>query len=236
MTRLFLSPSRNRYPYAFRSRSGVKLELNDWADITTAWAIFCRREYAIPSDAKLILDLGANIGVFTAYAASIASRAKIVCLEPFPKTYSELQKTIKDNDLSGRVIPLQAAIAGETGHRRIDAAADTPGHARKLVSGNGAGDTLIVPTMSISELIDLARESTGLSAVDLLKIDVEGSEHEIFQTAAPGTLAPVRNIQLEYHSDAPKAPLFAALKAAGFRCTRDNVYGVDAGIAHFQAA
>ncbi len=55
----------------------------------------------------------------------------------------------------------------------------------------------------------------GSGRVDLLKLDIEGSEGELFKCGAPDWLARVRNIAIELHGTARKDGFFAAM--AGYR-------------------
>ena len=124
-TRRFMNPAAGAYPYEIQTRSGIKVILNDWADVTTAWAVFCRREYPVPSHSKLIVDLGANIGLFTLFASIKAPTARFLSLEPFPATFERLRRQLERNGIASRVKCVQAAVAAATGLRDMDAEPDT---------------------------------------------------------------------------------------------------------------
>lgn len=230
-TRRFIGPSGGAYPYEFQLRSAMRIRLNDWADVTTAWAVFCRREYSIPKDAKLIVDLGANIGLFTLFAAIHAPRAKLVSVEPFPATFERLVQNVERNGLSQRVQCIQAAVAATGGVRQMDADPTTPNHSRAL--RNSADEMQLIPVHAISLDDIISRAASMSSTIDLLKMDIEGVEHEILQAATPALLSHFRLVQLEYHGPASKDLVFEPLLRAGFNCTIDAEYRPNCGIAHF---
>ncbi len=58
----YLKPSYGQYPFEITTRRGHHAMLNDWMDLTTAWAIFCRQEYSVPRASRTIIDLGATVG------------------------------------------------------------------------------------------------------------------------------------------------------------------------------
>ena len=79
-TRAYPQLGETKYPFDFRTHSGLEIELRDFSEVTTAWVVFCRDEYVVPPKAKTIVDLGANYGAFTLLAAAQAPRARIVSL------------------------------------------------------------------------------------------------------------------------------------------------------------
>src|SRR5207245_3538172 len=70
-------------------------------------------------DDRLILDAGANIGMFAVWAAQIAPGARIFSLEPWPSTFKRLNRHIEMNGLADRVVAVNVALAGDSGRRRL---------------------------------------------------------------------------------------------------------------------
>jgi hypothetical protein len=93
---------------------------------------------------------------------------------------------------------------------------------------NGEG----MPVEAVT-LVDVWQRE-GLNQVDLLKIDIEGGEHEVFLNTPDEVLGTIMNIGMEYHDNAPKSRLFARLTDAGFRLVHDEAFRPDHGIAHFR--
>jgi tRNA G46 methylase TrmB len=63
---------------------------------------------------QTIVDIGADVGVFTVFAASRSPHARIIAVEPTPRSYGYLCSNAKRNRL-GNVIPLQAACGASRG-------------------------------------------------------------------------------------------------------------------------
>mgnify|MGYP005631956631 FL=1 len=60
------------YPFTFKTRDKQQIVLETFHDLVTIWVIFFRQEYKVPSDCKVIIDAGANIGSFSIYASNEA--------------------------------------------------------------------------------------------------------------------------------------------------------------------
>src|SRR3974390_562522 len=97
------------YPYELKLRSGHRLRLQERTDLVIFWLVFVRRHYPVRETDNTIVDVGANIGIFTLYAAREAPAAKIVALEPFPDTRERLVELVEGNGLSGRVTIMDCA-------------------------------------------------------------------------------------------------------------------------------
>ena len=51
-------------PLKTRTRAGTALDLEEFYDIETLWQIYCREVYDVRPDDRVIIDAGANIGLF----------------------------------------------------------------------------------------------------------------------------------------------------------------------------
>jgi hypothetical protein len=100
----------------------------------------------------------------------------------------------------------------------------SPNH--RLVAGVADGDGCPTVTVACSTLADFLDEQR-LDKLDLLKMDVEGSEWEILFSTPPSVLKTVRNIVLEYHEVHERfgfkpEQLFDHLASAGHKVTYRN--------------
>jgi FkbM family methyltransferase len=216
------------YPFTCATRSGTKVRVAGRTDLVTTWIIYLRHEYTVEPDDEIILDCGANIGVFALYAASVAPRSRVFAVEPFPSTFQDLRENIKLNRLDERVTCVSIALSASDGMVNMYAAPEVPSQARQVIRPSGS-DTVSVPAMSLSSLLG----RIGVDEVDMLKMDIEGSEHTALLHAEPGVLARCKRISVEYHEIAPKGPLFDHMKAAGFVLRHDRVLGDNYGVAEF---
>jgi FkbM family methyltransferase len=215
----YLSMSRLQYPYLLRLNLGEQIRLEELTDLKAFWQIFLRRVYRVQPTDQVILDLGANIGVFTLYAARCAPNAKILSLEPFPSTFSRLVTNIRDHRLESRVQCLNYAATGASG-ARIMPDDSVPSQRRFLASPANGRTGTEVTGITLEALL----EENRLPQVDLLKMDIEGSEYEVLLSTPQHVLPRIRRIAMEYHGDcAPysKQQLFDHLRNAGFKVIWD---------------
>ncbi len=90
-----------------------------------------------------------------------------------------------------------------------------PSHVRRLAPENASKGGSTVEAVSLATFI----EREKLSRIDLLKIDIEGAEWELFEECPPDVLAQVRAIAIEIHPKEGRttSDLFERIAAAGFR-------------------
>ena len=62
-------------------RENFEIQLRKPSDVQTVWAVFCNCNYQVPEAPSVVLDLGANIGTFSIYAAKVKHREKNHCSE-----------------------------------------------------------------------------------------------------------------------------------------------------------
>jgi FkbM family methyltransferase len=223
------------YPVRFRTRSGLVAHLDTYHDLVTAWVVFCRDEYHTPSDAELIVDVGANIGLFTLYAAATAPRANIVAVEPYPACFRRLSAAVAENRLDARVACWQLAVAGAAGNRfMIDLVDVTQSNGLLPPRIDVPSGSIAVEAVTLPDLLARVRARAGERPIDLLKIDVEGAEHEFLTGLRPGELEGVTRVAMEYHPNGDKATLFASLANQGLPCVHDLSFGANVGVALFR--
>src|SRR5271165_6682308 len=160
----YLGLSGLAYPYVLRLRSGEQIRFEEITDLKAFWQVFLRRVYRVEANDRVILDLGANIGMFTLYAARRAPQARIFSVEPFPSTFDRLVDTVRDHDLSSKVTCLQYALAADEGtYAMLDAG--VPSQRRALIAKGSDRPGTQVPAKTLALLL----HENALSQVDLMK-------------------------------------------------------------------
>jgi len=133
---------------------------------------FVPRSLLSPNSVQVIIDCGANVGITALFFAGRYPNAKIFCVEAHPENFEVLKQNTQSE---ARIIPINAAIVGQsTGSVRMTS--DAPAWGNKL-SQNDSG--IEVPAITISEICT----QYGLEHIDLLKIDIEGAEEQVFAHA-----------------------------------------------------
>lgn len=231
LTAAYLGLARLRYPFDLGLRQGERFHFEELTDLLAFWQVFLRRVYRVRPSDRIILDLGANIGIFTLYAARLAPRSRLFSFEPFPSTYQRLLQTIREHLLESRVTCLNLAVAGASGPRLMPSS-PLPSQRRALAESRPSA--LDSVTQVDGTTIEAIFEENRLTEVDLCKIDIEGSEYEVLLSTASNVLARIRRIALEYHGDsAPysRQQLFDHLQRSGFSIAWDICDAQGYGIA-----
>ncbi len=216
------------YPFVCETLWGDQIRVADRSDLATVWIIYLRNEYNVRPEDRMILDCGANIGAFSVFAVSRARSARIVAIEPFPSTFERLVESVKLNHLEDRVTCIQVALAASDRNVNMYAAPQVDSQARQVIQPSGS-DTVSVPALTLSSLV----ERIGIGEFDLLKMDIEGSEHAAVLSADALVLSRFKRVSIEYHQTGEKAPLFEHLTACGFALRRDRILGHNYGVAEF---
>ncbi len=144
-----------------------------------------------------IIDCGSHIGLSILYFKSIYPKAEILGFEPNPQNFEILQKNIKENKLKGIKV-INAALSDEDGVciLRISLEEKEPWTWGDTIIENMWGDDdnrkkIKVKTVRLSKYIN--------KPVDLLKIDIEGSEQKVLEEIKD-KLYFIKQITMEFHS------------------------------------
>jgi FkbM family methyltransferase len=181
-------------------RNGVVLNAPDALDLNFLFQeIWLRGIYSPPGfeirRGDVVIDVGANIGVFAAFAASRAPEVKVYAYEPFPGNVEWLQRNMKESGLANVNIRAEA-MAGAQGERVLHVYPESwIFHSLVTEEGAGEGHDISVRCLTLDDALD----AEGIAQCDLLKLDCEGSEYEILQGCSPAALKRVRRIVGEYH-------------------------------------
>jgi len=171
----------------------------------------------VPRDAKVILDLGANIGCTAAHFACLYPQAKIIAVEmDADNAYLARQNTAHWRD---RCTVVEAAIwhtDGSVEYQLDPLHAD--GFSARDAVGPTAGQVRSVQAISVNTLLNNLCPG---QMVDYAKIDIEGAERELLKTNTEW-LRRVRCLKVELHGGYTKEECAADLKAAGFNSAIDS--------------
>lgn len=138
--------------------------------------------------APCVLDVGAHIGTFAAWALSVNPQAHILSVEADIHTFAVATKNAGSRSANWRVVNFAAS---STNGKRLRFSTAGPSMSHRVSS---EGD-LEVETINLQTLMDTVSKRAD---IDILKIDIEGSEED-FLCATPELLASVKCLVIELH-------------------------------------
>ena len=150
---------------------------------------------------KVVMDIGANVGVFSLLAARMGAE-KVIAFEPVNSTYEILKRNIEINDLQDVILPVNEALGDKIGRGRIryrfdgdDSATLDPNFGSYQRVGSLEQECEIT---TVDEF--LSRQKRDISFV---KIDSEGLEKEIIVGAREtiGASKPLLSVCAYHHPD-----------------------------------
>jgi FkbM family methyltransferase len=129
-------------------------------------------------NARVVLDIGANVGYYSILAALSNPDAEIIAFEPVPQLYDRLVRNVELNQLGSRIKAMKLAVSD----RCDEIPLYVPNNGVLCESSILAGfrpDSMQLRAEATT--VDSFLQSHGVGSVDLIKIDVEGAEHLVFE-------------------------------------------------------
>ena len=148
-----------------------------------------------PSPGDVIIDGGANIGLFSIWIARKHPQCRVLAFEPFAENFKLLQRNMASAGVSN-VKAFQAALGGRAGKGEIKREGQRSLDHRLVSCSSDAGEDAI----NIHSFSDVLRMAGG-SNIALFKIDIEGSEYDLIDAADPKDLDRVDRFAIEYHDN-----------------------------------
>jgi FkbM family methyltransferase len=196
-------PLRRRVPFLGRfARIRVRFgsvrhdfAVRDYSELRVLEAIFLGRQYDLElvADPHVVVDLGSNIGASVVWFRTRFPRARIIAVEPDPTTFESLRMNTSQLTQLDLVNAAVGSFDGTAELRRSGASWST-----SLVNGTPTGEQVSVRRLST------ILEDLDVDQVDVLKVDIEGSEYELFSDL--GSVSPVEVIVAELHPTARADP------------------------------
>jgi FkbM family methyltransferase len=163
-----------------------------------------------------VVDVGANVGVFAALAASRDPSVRVIACEPHPGNAAWLRRNLQNSRLSNVVVKEVAVAATAQTRPFYTHPTNWAVHSLHPVDDT---ETRAVVCQTLEQQLAELPDAT----CDLLKLDCEGGEHEILEASEEDTLHRVFRIVAEFHPLADGrggASLIGLLRRRGFRIDR----------------
>jgi FkbM family methyltransferase len=181
-----------------------------------------------------VVDIGANVGVFSVWAARRLGAGRIVAVEPSPRTTAQLRVNLARNGVACATL-LEVGVGGKEGHATLytRGAPSLSTLYPRDVYGSRFEAEVRVRILTLDEVL----RRTGVDHCDLLKLDCEGAEYEILFGTAEQTLARIGHVVGEYHvgmNAYGPSDLFKFLEGRGFAIRQFAPLDAEGG--HFHAS
>lgn len=163
---------------------------------------------------RRILDLGGNIGLSAAYFLARFPDVEVFPVEPDAGNFDLLQKNTAQ--FGNRARALRAAVSPRPGSGRIRPATAAHSLTVEAVEDADTGEANF-PLMTIPQIL----EQAGWDKVDVIKMDIEGFEWQVFD-AGCDWLQRCDLLLCEFHGEREPRTLGAAAAAQGFRLVPPN--------------
>ena len=167
------------------------------ADLATFEQIFRKGEYQFKTQTppRVIVDAGAHAGFTAIYFANRFPEARIFAIEPEAKNFELLSKNIAPYP---NIVAMHAALWDrEEELRVVDRGTGTWGFMTVGDATPVRNSAAVCGRVHATTVSAIMREY-GLESIDILKIDIEGAEKEVFADTGPW-LGQVRSLIVELH-------------------------------------
>jgi len=177
------------YPFQLRIPS---------SDVLTYGQVFIDQEYdcVVATQPKTIVDAGANIGLAAIYFANKYPGAKIIAIEPEQSNFKLLKENVAPYP---NIIPLQAALWNKNEEiNLLDPGLGKWGFMTEMKDSSEKNMPGNICHMVAGMTIDTIMKNYNLEKIDILKIDIEGAEREVFSNTS-SWIDKVDSIIIELH-------------------------------------
>ena len=144
-----------------------------------------------PASPAFIVDAGANVGLISALFATRFPAARIAALELDPANFRLLERNVRSYP---NVTAIHAGLWSHSTELTI-ANPDAESWGYRAEERGGGGQGVRVQARSVSDIL----RDFGIPRINILKVDIEGGEMEVFNDASEEWLGSVDQIVIELH-------------------------------------
>lgn len=134
------------------------------------------------SKTDLFIDVGANIGIYSLYAAEVNCAVPVFAIEPVSTTYDELLRNIASNQREEQILGFCVALSHQMGFGKLinlDSRLGSSGAQIEYISNPDTGHTVI---KSGDQLLEEVSSEKNLDLQNImLKVDTDGNELDVLR-------------------------------------------------------
>lgn len=216
------------YPIAALDYSGARLVIRAETEAQRKWrarivakepeTIAWIEEFTRTGD--IAYDIGANVGAVSLILAhKVGETGRVFAFEPGFASFASLCENVALNSFANRIVPIQVPLSDAGGVVCFKYRSTEAGESRHLMLKADAvkGVSAKFQQLMVATSLDAFRSTTGIPAPNIVKLDVDGAEKDIFSGArhtfadagCHSIIAEVQDDQFEF--------IASGLSAIGFK-------------------
>lgn len=135
----------------------------------------------------IFIDIGANIGAVSVFAATIDSSIKVIAYEPETNNFELLESNLKKNRVNSQALTIKQAVSNFNGTSHFT---NSQGNSQLT----DEKDKQKVDVITLKEVF----ANNHIEECDVMKVDVEGAEYPIFTDADFEDLMRIKYLTMEF--------------------------------------
>jgi FkbM family methyltransferase len=182
-------------PIKLRLKNGGIFYVKDFMTLYIFKEIFVDHSYDYPkmhTDQPIIIDVGANAGLFSIRMKQLYPNSFIYCYEPFSSNYEQLKRNLEQSHFSGYELFVKGVGGTARKEKLFIHHKNSGGHSinQGLTDGN---DYVEIELADIQSVLN----NVAGKRCNLLKLDCEGAEYEIIKSLDEETAQRIESIIFE---------------------------------------
>jgi FkbM family methyltransferase len=151
-----------------------------WVGLTNAWEKESFKLWIkLSAGAGVILDIGANTGIYSLISKAVNPGAKVYAFEPVERVFKKLQENIGLNDFD--IVAVEKAVSNQNGTAIIYDLVSEHVYSVTVNKNMAVAGTQTVETTINTITLNSFLKDNNVGKVDLVKIDVETHEPEVLE-------------------------------------------------------
>jgi FkbM family methyltransferase len=164
---------RGEYPRTLDLRTPIGLQvvtLDSPDDLLTVNEVFCRLDYQVLPNTRVVVDFGSNIGISALYFLTRNPEARVFLYEPVPRNVARLRSNLRT--FTDRYQLLEVCVGTHDGE--IAFGIEPTGRYGGI--GIPTGHTAQFPVRDVNKILADVCAQPDVGRIDVLKTDIEGHD------------------------------------------------------------
>lgn len=184
--------AQGKYPWKIKIKTPIgSIEpcLYSHHDLLTVNEIFCREDYSCPQQIDIVVDFGSNIGISALYFLTRNHHSYVYLFEPLPVNGEKLVRNLNGFEKRYSFEPVAVGLSDG----QVEFGFEETGRYGGI--GLRTGSSMLVPCKEVNKIIkDIIEKHEN---IDVLKIDIESLEKDIFLSICPKFLKNINAVFIE---------------------------------------